>query len=150
MAKVLFFGAYVVAVSRVPGLDLVTFGASFFVYFVALYIVQAFLIRGLVCRRPPDAVDDSSWMSKVRFPPISTPPPTRAEGFNAGELIIGHVANSGLDHPLLHLPPVFGIDFSITKHVFMLWVVAVAAVCRHYGARPRLPAEGRRRPGRRR
>ena len=47
-----------------------------------------------------------------------------AEGFNAGELIIGHVANSGLDHPLLHLPPVFGIDFSVTKHVFMLWVVA--------------------------
>jgi F-type H+-transporting ATPase subunit a len=47
------------------------------------------------------------------------------EGFNAGELIIGHVANSGLDHPLLHLPPVFGIDFSVTKHVFMLWVVAI-------------------------
>jgi F-type H+-transporting ATPase subunit a len=48
-----------------------------------------------------------------------------AEGFDAGELIIGHVANSGLDHPLIHLPPVFGIDMSVTKHVFMLWVVAV-------------------------
>lgn len=47
-----------------------------------------------------------------------------AEGFNAGELIIGHVANSGLDHPLIHLPPVFGLDLSVTKHVFMLWVVA--------------------------
>lgn len=47
MAKVLFFGAFVVGVSRVPGLDLGTFGAAFFVYFVALYIVQAFLIRGL-------------------------------------------------------------------------------------------------------
>jgi len=47
MAKVLFFGAYVVAVSRVPGIDLGTFGAAFFVYFLALYIVQAFLIRGL-------------------------------------------------------------------------------------------------------
>ena len=47
MAKLLFFGAYVVAVSRVPGIDLQAFGISFFVYFVALYIVQAFLIRDL-------------------------------------------------------------------------------------------------------
>ena len=44
--------------------------------------------------------------------------------FDAGETIIGHVANSPLDHPLIHLPPVFGIDFSITKHVLMLWLVA--------------------------
>jgi F-type H+-transporting ATPase subunit a len=49
---------------------------------------------------------------------------TAAEGFNAGEVIIGHVSNSGLDHPLLHLPTVFGIDFSVTKHVLMLWLVA--------------------------
>jgi F-type H+-transporting ATPase subunit a len=47
-----------------------------------------------------------------------------AEKFNAGEVIIEHVSNSPLDHPLIHLPPVFGIDFSVTKHVFMLWVVA--------------------------
>ena len=47
-----------------------------------------------------------------------------AEGFDAGSTIIGHVANSSLDHPLIHLPPVFGIDMSITKHVLMLWVVA--------------------------
>jgi F-type H+-transporting ATPase subunit a len=47
-----------------------------------------------------------------------------AGAFNAGELIIGHVANSGLDHPLVHLPAVFGIDMSVTKHVFMLWVVS--------------------------
>ncbi len=46
------------------------------------------------------------------------------EGFNAGEVIIGHVANSGFDHPIIHLPPIFGIDFSVTKHVFMLWFVA--------------------------
>jgi F-type H+-transporting ATPase subunit a len=44
--------------------------------------------------------------------------------FNAGEVIIGHVSNSGLDHPLIHLPTVFGIDFSVTKHVLMLWLVA--------------------------
>ena len=47
-----------------------------------------------------------------------------AEAFNAGELIIGHVANSPIDHPLIHLPPIAGIDMSVTKHVFMLWVVA--------------------------
>jgi F-type H+-transporting ATPase subunit a len=44
--------------------------------------------------------------------------------FDAGEVIIGHVTNSSLDHPLVHLPPVFGIDLSVTKHVFMLWLVA--------------------------
>ena len=47
-----------------------------------------------------------------------------SQGFNAGEVIIGHVSNSGLDHPLIHLPKVFGIDMSVTKHVFMLWLVA--------------------------
>ena len=47
------------------------------------------------------------------------------EGFNAGAVIIEHVANSPLDHPLIHLPTVAGIDLSVTKHVFMLWVVAV-------------------------
>jgi F-type H+-transporting ATPase subunit a len=47
-----------------------------------------------------------------------------AEAFNAGKVIIEHVSNSGIDHPLIHLPTVFGIDFSVTKHVFMLWLVA--------------------------
>ena len=47
------------------------------------------------------------------------------EAFDAGEVIIGHVANGGFDHPIIHLPTVFGIDFSVTKHVFMLWFVAV-------------------------
>ena len=45
--------------------------------------------------------------------------------FNVGETIIEHVSNSGLDHPLIHLPRVFGVDLSITKHVLMLWLVAV-------------------------
>jgi F-type H+-transporting ATPase subunit a len=44
--------------------------------------------------------------------------------FDAGTTIIEHVSNSGLDHPLLHLPKIFGIDFSVTKHVLMLWLVA--------------------------
>ena len=46
------------------------------------------------------------------------------EGFDAGEVIIEHVSNSALDHPIIHLPTVLGIDFSVTKHVFMLWFVA--------------------------
>jgi F-type H+-transporting ATPase subunit a len=45
------------------------------------------------------------------------------EAFNAGETIIHHIANNA-QHPLIHLPKVFGIDFSITKHVLMLWIVA--------------------------
>jgi F-type H+-transporting ATPase subunit a len=47
-----------------------------------------------------------------------------AQEFNPGELIIGHVSNSEHAHALMQLPPIFGIDFSITKHVFMLWLVA--------------------------
>jgi len=47
-----------------------------------------------------------------------------AEKFNAGEVIIEHVSNSSIDHPLIHLPTILGIDFSVTKHVFMLWLVA--------------------------
>jgi F-type H+-transporting ATPase subunit a len=46
------------------------------------------------------------------------------EKFKAGEVIIEHVSNSGVEHPLIHLPKIFGIDFSVTKHVFMLWLVA--------------------------
>ena len=46
------------------------------------------------------------------------------EKFDAGQTIIGHVANSSLEHPLIHLPKLAGIDMSVTKHVFMLWLVA--------------------------
>ncbi len=49
---------------------------------------------------------------------------TEKEAFDAGETIIEHIANNA-EHPILHLPKVFGIDFSITKHVFMLWLVAL-------------------------
>lgn len=47
-----------------------------------------------------------------------------AQGFDPGELIIGHVSNSSPEHPLIHLPTIWGIDLSVSKHVFMLWVVA--------------------------
>lgn len=50
-----------------------------------------------------------------------------AEKFNAGETIIGHVANSDAEHPIIHIPELFGIDFSVSKHVMMVWVVA--ALC---------------------
>jgi F-type H+-transporting ATPase subunit a len=45
-----------------------------------------------------------------------------AEKFDAGKVIIGHVSNG--EHPIIHLPKLMGIDFSVTKHVFMLWFVA--------------------------
>jgi F-type H+-transporting ATPase subunit a len=56
---------------------------------------------------------------------VETPGAQEAAGrFNPGEVIIEHVSNSSLDHPLIHLPKIAGIDFSITKHVLMVWVVA--------------------------
>ena len=45
--------------------------------------------------------------------------------FDAGEVIIHHVSNSSIDHPILELPTIFGINFSITKHVLMIWLVAI-------------------------
>src|ERR1043166_2701687 len=45
-----------------------------------------------------------------------------AEKFDAGKVIIEHVSNG--EHPIIHLPKLMGIDFSVTKHVFMLWFVA--------------------------
>ena len=42
-----------------------------------------------------------------------------------GPNIIHHVSNSDISHPIIPLPKLFGIDFSVTKHVFMLWIVAV-------------------------
>lgn len=74
--------------------------------------------------------------------------PAAGQGFDAGETIIGHVANSSLDHPLWHLPKVLGIDLSVTKHVFMLWLVAalvfllVTWIVRRHIARGSLVARG--------
>jgi F-type H+-transporting ATPase subunit a len=68
--------------------------------------------------------------------------------FDAGATIIGHVANSSLDHPLIHLPKVYGIDLSVTKHVLMLWVVAalvfliVTTTVRRYVRQDRLVPAG--------
>ena len=72
-----------------------------------------------------------------------------AEKFNAGDTIIGHVANSSADHPLIHFPKIFGIDFSVTKHVFMVWVVAAITflvitmlVRRYVAQKDRVPTGG--------
>jgi F-type H+-transporting ATPase subunit a len=70
------------------------------------------------------------------------------EGFNAGAVIIEHVANSPIDHPLIHLPTIAGIDLSVTKHVFMLWVVAalvfvtITTAVRRYLRQERLVPSG--------
>ena len=71
-----------------------------------------------------------------------------AEKFNAGETIIHHVANSSHEDALIHLPKVLGIDFSVTKHVFMLWLVAatlfivITWVVRRYLKQDRLIPSG--------
>ena len=71
-----------------------------------------------------------------------------AEKFQAGEVIIEHVSNSGIEHPLIHLPTILGIDFSVTKHVLMLWLVsatvfiAVTWAVRRYLKQDRLVPSG--------
>ncbi len=42
-----------------------------------------------------------------------------------GPNIIHHVSNSDISHPIIHFPKLFGVDFSVTKHVLMLWIVAI-------------------------
>ena len=44
---------------------------------------------------------------------------------NVGSNIIHHVSNSDISHPIIKLPLIFGVDFSVTKHVLMLWIVTV-------------------------
>jgi F-type H+-transporting ATPase subunit a len=76
--------------------------------------------------------------------PAHPPAPPQGEELD----IIGHVANSPPDHPLIHLPTVFGIDMSVSKHVFMLWVVAallfiaITLMVRRYIRQPRLVPTG--------
>jgi F-type H+-transporting ATPase subunit a len=42
-----------------------------------------------------------------------------------GDNIIHHVSNSDIHHPIIHLPHLFNVDMSVTKHVLMLWIVLV-------------------------
>ena len=43
-----------------------------------------------------------------------------------GDNIIHHVSNSDIHHPIIHLPHLFNVDMSVTKHVLMLWIVLVS------------------------
>ena len=70
--------------------------------------------------QPPEAGHDAQ--------PAAEAAHAAGETFDAGETIIGHVANSPLDHPLIHLPSIGGIDMSVTKHVLMLWVTAIVVL----------------------
>jgi F-type H+-transporting ATPase subunit a len=64
------------------------------------------------------------WFLAVAQEAAAGPGITRSEAFNAGETIIRHIANDTAN-PLIRLPKILGIDFSVTKHVFMLWFVAL-------------------------
>ena len=55
-----------------------------------------------------------------------------------GHTIIHHVSNSG---PIVELPPLFGIDLSISKHVIMLWVTAAVVFGVAYIATKRFRTE---------
>ncbi|HEY6357260.1 MAG TPA: F0F1 ATP synthase subunit A [Vicinamibacterales bacterium] len=82
--------------------------------------------------------------------PQAPVPEAQAAGqaFNPGDLILGHVSNTPLAHPLIHLPTVFGIDLSVTKHVFMLWAVAatvfvvITTLVQRFVRQPRLVPGG--------
>jgi hypothetical protein len=47
VGKMVFFGAYVAVMLRVVGLRLAPFVASFTAYFIALYLIEALLMRRL-------------------------------------------------------------------------------------------------------
>src|SRR2546426_11520974 len=63
------------------------------------------------------------WVQEIAHQAEHAAPETHGEAFNAGKTIIEHVSNAK-DHPIFRLPAIMGIDFSVTKHVFMLWLVA--------------------------
>src|SRR3989442_14000507 len=63
------------------------------------------------------------WVQEIAHQAEHAAPETHGEAFNAGKTIIEHVSNAK-DHPIFQLPAIMGIDFSVTKHVFMLWLVA--------------------------
>jgi F-type H+-transporting ATPase subunit a len=84
----------------------------------------------------------------LQHAPQEHAPAAPQESFDAGKTIIEHIANSSKEHPLIHLPPLFGIDMSVTKHVLMLWLVAgalfvvVTVVVRKYIRQERLLPTG--------
>ena len=62
-----------------------------------------------------------------------------------GPNIIHHVSNSDISHPIIQLPKLFGIDFSVTKHVLMLWIVAIiVSIVIVYPVRAYLSSNGKK------
>jgi F-type H+-transporting ATPase subunit a len=84
----------------------------------------------------------------LQHAPQEHAPAAASEGFDAGKVIIEHVSNTGLDHPLIHLPHLGPIDMSVTKHVLMLWIVAAVVLLvtvvtvRRYLAQQRMVPSG--------
>jgi hypothetical protein len=59
LVKVLFFGAYVVVMVRVVGVEAMPFVVSFTSYFLVLYVVEAVMLQGLPTRNasgPPQTL----------------------------------------------------------------------------------------------
>src|SRR5438093_5560434 len=87
------------------------------------------------------------WVQEIAHQAEHAAPEAHREAFDAGKTIIEHVSNAK-DHPILHLPAIMGIDFSITKHVLMLWLVAalvflvVTVAIRRYLKQDRLVPSG--------
>jgi len=73
----------------------------------------------------PCAADVSLWISTLSIPNDSSVD----LGSSAHPFRSLYVSNSSLDHPLIQLPNIWGIDLSVSKHVLMLWIVAVLVAC---------------------
>ena len=117
-----FFGAYVAVVHQgaCPSRP-IPFVVSFTGSFIALHLIEALALRRLFATLETLTM----FVQEIAQEHAAAAVEGHAGKFDAGETIIHHVANSPLDEPLIHLPKVMGIDFSVTKHVFMLWLVAV-------------------------
>ena len=48
--------------------------------------------------------------------PVEAAREAAEKGPNIGQTIVEHVSNSSLDHPLIHLPKVFGIGICLLTH----------------------------------
>jgi len=84
----------------------------------------------------------------MRRPDVALEHAAEPEKFDAGRIIIEHVSNSGARPSADPSATIMGIDFSVTKHVFMLWLVAaivfvvVTVVVRRYLKQRRLVPTG--------
>jgi F-type H+-transporting ATPase subunit a len=85
----------------------------------------------------------------VMVPQVPVPEAQAAgQAFDPGQMILGHVSNTSLADPLIHLPTILGVDLSVTKHVFVLWMVAatvfvvITTLVQRFVRQPRLVPAG--------